>query len=514
MRHFRPRRAVVAAVAAATAFAALTGCTSQPGGTASDSTTAAKNVLTLGMTADIPGWDPAVQPSFQGWGDMAVWDELFRCDAKGVPHPDIAKTFEFSKDNKSVTVHVRPGMKFTDGDPVDAKAVKTAFDYYASAADSRLKGLTVTTPDSMTAVLTLPAPNPLFQTLMCYQAIPSPKSIKAGAASKTWTTPIGAGPYLLDKSATTAGSVYTFTKNNDYWDAQTFPYKKLVLKVLKSDTAAVNALKTGQIDGTLVSSTTLNEAKSSAGVNVLTLKGPNTTRLLITDHLGKVVPALGNVKVRQAMNMVFDRDSIAKNLYQGHATAAYQIFKPGSDAYIDGLKNPYPYDVAKAKKLMSDAGFAGGFTLQIPYIDNGGNGISLMMPYVTQQLALLNIKVEQVTLSGPNMYSELLGGKYPVPLWQLGNYGQSLQDIQDYVTQEGIWNVEHQPDATIAKLWAQITAGNDVKKAQQEINRYVIDQAWFVPMVYADNFYAHSSKVSIPKSTDFSGLQPMLWDFK
>jgi peptide/nickel transport system substrate-binding protein len=499
---------VVTAVAAATALAALTGCTGQTGSTAS------KDQLTLGMTADISGWDPAVQPSFQGWAAMAVWDQLFRCDAHGQPQPDIAKSFDFASDNKTLTVHIRPGMKFTDGEPVDAKAVKTALEYMASQANSRLAGLTIETPEPLTAVATLPKPTATFKLLMCYQSIPSPKSVEAGAASKTWSSPVGSGPYILDKSATTAGSVYTFTKNDAYWDSKTFPYKKLVLKVLKSDTAAVNALKTGQIDGTLVSSTTLNEAKSSANVDILTLKAPNTTRLLITDHLGKIVPALGNVDVRRAMNMVFDRESIAKNLYQGHAAPANQIFRPGSDAYISDLGDPYPYDVAKAKELMAKAGYAGGFTLQIPVIENGGNGIDLMLPYVTQQLALLNIKVDPVTLSGPNMYAELLGGKYPVPLWQLGNYGESLQDIQDYIQQEGIWNVEHQPDATIEKLWAQITAGKDVKQAEQEINKYVTDQAWFVPMVYADNFYAHNSSVTIKESTDLASLQPMLWDFK
>jgi peptide/nickel transport system substrate-binding protein len=169
--------------------------------------------------------------------------------------------------------------------------------------------------------------------------------------------------------------------------------------------------------------------------------------------------------------------------------------------------------VSKAKQLMSQAGYADGFTLQIPVLAGQGN-LDLLLPYVTQQLALINIKVQQVPLSGPNMYTELLSGKYPVPLWQLGNYGNSLQDIQDYVTQAGIWNTEHEPDATVDKLWAQITAGQDVKQASQEINRYIIDQAWEVPMVYADNFYAYNSKVTIKGSTDFSGLQPMLWDFQ
>lgn len=509
MRHIRTRTGVVAvALATVTAVAALTGCTSQSG------TTAGQDQLTLGMTADITGWDPANQPSYQGWAAMAVWDQLFRCDAKGQPQPDIAQSFDFAKDNKTLTVQIRPGMKFTDGEAVDSKAVKTALEYAASASNSRLTGLKVETPSASTAVITLPQATPMFKLLMCYQPIASPKSVEAGQASKTWTSPVGSGPYVLDKSATTAGSVYTFTRNKDYWDAKTFPYSKLEIKVLKSTTAAVNALKTGQIDGTLVDPTTLNEAKSSPNVDILTLKSPNTTRFLLTDHLGKTIPALGNVDVRRAMNMVIDRDSMAKNLYQGHATPANQIFRPGSDAYISDLGDPYPYDVAKAKALMQQSGFGSGFTLQIPDIQNGGNGIALTLPYLTQQMALLNIKLQDVPLSGPNEYSELLGGKYPVPLWQLGNYGESLQDIQDYITQPGIWNVSHQPDATIEKLWAQITAGDDVKGAEQAVNRYVTDQAWFVPMVYADNFYAHNSKVTIKESTDFSGLQPMLWDFK
>jgi len=509
MRHLARRAAVVAAAVAVAVGATLSGCTSTGTGGGSS----AKGTLTLGMTADIPGWTPA-QPSYQGWPAMAVYDQIFRCDAKGNPQPDMADTFTFSSDNTSFTAHIRTGQKFSDGEAVDAKAVKTYLDWSAVQANSRLKGLKVTTSgDNLTA--TLPSANPLFKLLMCYQIVPSPKAIAAAEKTKNevFAKPIGSGPYILDAQATTAGSVYTFTKNDDYWDSKTFPYKKLVVKVLKSDTAAINALKTGQIDGTLLSSATLKEAQSAAGLKVLTLKGPNTTRLLITDHQGKVIPALGNLDVRKAINMVFDRDSMAKDLYQGNATPAYQIFKPGSDAYIPGLKDPYPYDVAKAKALMAQAGYADGFTVPIPVIENGGN-IDLLLPYVTQQLALLNIKVQQVPLSGPNMYSDLLGGKYPMPLWQLGNYGASLQDIQDYVLPSGIWNVEHQDDPTVDGIWSKIVAGEDVKKNEQAINQYTIDQAWFVPMVYADNFYGHSSKVRIDGSTDFAGLQPMLWDFK
>jgi peptide/nickel transport system substrate-binding protein len=513
MRHSR-RRGLIALAIVTTGLVGLTGCVpkASSGSTASGSAGTSKGTLTLGQTADIPGWDPAVQPSYQGWGAMAVWQHLYRVDGLAKASPDLAQSLDFASDNTSLTAHLRPGQKFTDGTPVDAAAVKANFEYAAAQPNSRLAGLKVTTSGTDTVTFKLAAPDPLITVRLGEPFVVSPKSLAAGKASKQWTSPVGSGPYKIDTAATTRGSVYTFTKNPGYWDAKDFPYQKLVLRVLSNETAAINALKSGQIDGSIISANTYNQAAGSSALQVLTLKGSETTRLLITDHQGKKIKALGNLKVRQAMNMVFDRDAIAKDLYQGHASPAYQIFRPGTTAYKDGLADPYPYNVSKAKQLMADAGYSGGFTLQIPVI--AGVGTEKLLPYVKQQLALINIKVQQVNLSGPNMYAELLGGKYPVPLWPLGNYGDSKQDIYDYVLDTGIWNVEHQKDPKVTALWKDIVAGKNADQAQKDINQYVIDQAWFVPMAYPDLFYAHSKRVSIPKATDFAGLQPNLWDFK
>jgi peptide/nickel transport system substrate-binding protein len=237
-------------------------------------------------------------------------------------------------------------------------------------------------------------------------------------------------------------------------------------------------------------------------------------RLLLTDHLGKKIPALGNVDVRRAMNMVFDKDAMAKNLFRGLATPTPQIFRPGSAAYIKDLKDPYPYDVEAAKALMKKAGYENGFSIEIPYLQ--GQNLDALMPVVKQQLGLLNIKVKQVSLSGPNAISELLSGKYPIPMWVLGNYGESRLDIADYILPDGIWNVMHQTDPTVARLWKKIVTDNPQQSAkdQQAINRYVVDQAWFVPMVSTGTIYAYNSKLKVRKSTDPSGLHPLLWDFQ
>jgi ABC-type transport system substrate-binding protein len=498
----RVLRGLAAPIALLTLATAGCGGASSAGSGASDT-----SVLTLGMTADIVGWDD--QPAYQGWAVEAVKDTLLRCDETGASQPGLAREWTFSEDTSSVTAHLRPGVTFSDGSAVDSGDIKASFEHAASK-NGRFAGIEIETPDDLTVTITWPTPQPALSLKLCEPRISPSEQIAAGTLDDR---PVGSGPYTLDASATTRGSVYTFLKNEDYWDAENFPYERVVMRVLESETAALNALKTGQIDGTIVSQATVDEAQGS-GLEVKTLSGGITTRLLLTDHRGEAVPALGDVRVRRAMNMVFDRDAIAEQLYRGHAEPAYQIFRPDSDASIDGLEDPYPYDVEAARELMAEAGYADGFTLNIPFME--GQNLDLLVPYVTDQLGLLNINVQQETLSGPSAIQELLSGDYPVPLWQLGNYGESLQDIQDYVLQDGIWNVMHQPDPTIEDLWQTILNGTDEERvaAQQDINQHIIDQAWFVPMAYPDGFYAHSPDIEIPTMSDYAGLHPLLRDFK
>ena len=206
---------------------------------------------------------------------------------------------------------------------------------------------------------------------------------------------------------------------------------------------------------------------------------------------------------------------MAKSLYQGNAEPTAQVFRKGTDAYIDGLEDPYPFDVEKAKSLMAEAGYADGFTLELPTME--GQNFETLMPYVTQQLAQINIKVKQVPLSGANAIADLLSGKYPVVLWQLGNLGNSALQIYIESTPGGL--VEPPAPAGRVRrlaLGADPTADPETsKKLQQEINQYQVDQAWFAPMVYMGTNYAYdANKVVIPTQSDQEALTPKLRDFK
>lgn len=507
MRSTTRRHAASAAAVGLAAALILTACAPTGGNNTGGSE--GKTTLTLGMTADIPGLSVLIQPTYQGWFADAAWDALLICDEFGKPSEQLATEWTYNDDRSAVDLTLREGVKFSDGTDFDAADVEASL-RAVGEVNARFADLQFDIEDATHLTITWPQPVPTLDLILCEANISSTEAYEAGNLD---TEVIGSGPYIYDASASTQGSSYTLTKNEDYWDSETYPYEKLVLKVFEDQTAGINALKTKQVDGILANAATVEEAENS-GAKIVTLRG-NTTRLLITDHNGEKIPALGDLRVRQAMNMVFDRDAVAEDLYRGYADPAYQIFRPGSSAYLEDLtEDPYPYDVEAAKKLMAEAGYEDGFTLQIPFFE--GQNHDLLFPYVTEQLAQLNITVEQVNLTGPDAITELLSGTYPVPLWQLGNYGESLQDIKDYVLVDGIWNVSHQPDENIDRLWNQILNGSDEERvaAQQEINQYVIDQAWFVPMAYPDGFYAYSPDIAVPTMSDLSALHPLLRDFQ
>lgn len=494
------KRVLVAVASAAAAVVALSGCSGSGGGESGEDT------LVLGSTADITGWSPADQPAFQSWPIEAVYESLVRCLPGGDLAAGVAESWEISEDGRSFTANLREGAAFSDGTPVDAAAVEASFGYLSEINTDRYGGITFESPDAQTITITWPETQPLMNIRVCSPYLATGDYIDAA----DFSTPLGSGPYTLDSASSTAGSVYAFQKNKDYWDAESFAYDRVEVRVLTDETAALNALKTGQIDGTVISPTSYDEAQR-AELNIFS-DSAGMTMLHLTDRLGETIPALGNLDVRRAMNMVLDKQSIVDDLYEGHAMPISQPFAPDSEAYIEGL-DPYPFDVEAAQQLMKDAGYEEGFTFTVPVME--GQAWTVMLPYVKQQLALLNITVEDTTLTGPDAITNLLSGDYPVPLWNVGGIS-SVEDITIHVLDSGYWNVSHQPDATVQGLWEQILAGDDAQKvdAQQEINRYVVDQAWFVPILSPSNFYAYGDAVAVDEITDPYGGHPRLRDFK
>jgi peptide/nickel transport system substrate-binding protein len=482
------------------------GCS--PGTGSGDGTSGANTqLLTIGLSSDFGSFDPA---KVQSGGDVvqvwqAVFDTLLKYDPDGSIAPNVAESFDFSSDHTKLTMKIRSGLKFTDGATVDAAAAKASMEHMKTGGGSDASRL-ADVADALTLVLTTPNPNGLLPTFMCLATgiVASPASLEASDRDQK---PVGSGPYKLDAAATTTGATYSFVRNPDYWNKDAFPYEKVVFKSMVDSTARVSALKSGQINAGLATTQTAQELKSSGAT--LIEHSVNWAGLFIADRAGKVVPALGEVKVRQAMNMVFDREGILKALFQGQGAVTNQIFNDKSDAFLPEMVNFYAYDVDKAKSLMAEAGYENGFDLTIPAF----TGLDFANPIITQQLGLLNIRVTQAKLSGPQAIFELLSGKYPVFFFTLESRA-ALWDIVQALTPTAIWNVNKDQDAALTPLLdkAQLAEGEEAKTNAQAINKFLIEQAWFSPWVLPTNFYAVDKKTS---STPVLGASaPYMYTFK
>jgi peptide/nickel transport system substrate-binding protein len=317
----------------------------------------------------------------------------------------------------------------------------------------------------------------------------SPKSLKATDVA---TKPIGSGAYVLDKTGPVAGSTYTYKRNPDYWNAAAFPYDKVVIKPMNDLTARLNALKAGQVNATITDTNSLADAKRS-GLTVNTTP-VNWVGLLLLDRGGKLVPALKDLRVRQAINLAFDREAILKNVSHGEGSLTTQIFNAAGDGYDKSLDGQYTYDVTKAKQLLADAGYANGFTITMPE----SAGFAQYNAIIGQQLAAVGITVKWVKTPANAIIPAILSGKYPVAFMTLGSQS-AWQDIQKAVTPKAPWNPIKAGDPQLDKLLAtaQTASEAELPTAMKAVSKWLVDNAWFAPWYRENSVYLTDAKTAV-----------------
>jgi peptide/nickel transport system substrate-binding protein len=189
----------------------------------------------------------------------------------------------------------------------------------------------------------------------------SPAALKDPSALGTSTD--GTGPYVLDAATTVTGSKYVYVPNANYWNPSAIHWNKVVIEVITSATATLDALQTGAADYAAGTAVNAQTAKQD-GLNV-SAAPLNWASLLILDHNGQVTPALKSVKVRQALNWAINRPAIAKALWGQFGGPLDETIPPGQTGYNKGEANMYGYNIAKAKKLLAEGGYPNGFTLPV-----------------------------------------------------------------------------------------------------------------------------------------------------
>jgi peptide/nickel transport system substrate-binding protein len=464
--------------------------------------------LTLGWSQVVANTNPWTAQGQPLEVDQALYDTLLHQNAHGNAIPWLASAFKYTSPT-TLVLTLRHGIKFTDGTPFNAAAVKANLIYGKTGTTGGGPFLqeitTITTSGPYQVKLALKAADPDLPYDFTQQSgwIVSPKAL-ANPTSLQLTSD-GTGPYVFDKGATTAGQVYTLTRNARYWAPKAFPFNTVVARAIPDQTTIDNLAQTGVLNlavavppGTSISGWKISAA-SPVGLNGIELN----------DTTGKLNTPLKDVRVRQALNYAVNRAAIVKTVYHGLAIPAPSSpFTPSSAGWA-AVKNFYPYDPAKAKKLLAAAGYPHGFTLKV-----------LSLPpadFVTQPIAGylravgVNLDIEDHTTDLPQ---QAQSGKWPAGAILITLTGHTFTDVGATMTPASFFNLLHITDPKITSFLKQIGSAKTTAartSLYNQLARYTTGQAWFVAPALARGLVAFDPK-EVAVTIQGGGAQPNLYD--
>ncbi|MFF2032114.1 ABC transporter substrate-binding protein [Arthrobacter sp. NPDC058192] len=487
-----PKAAAAALILSASLALTACGGGATAGGSAAG---AAATSLTLGTIQDVRSWDPAqahVGHILQPY--QAVYDTLILRQPDGKLSPMLATAWKYNAASTKLTVDLRTDVTFSDGAKFDAEAAKANLDHFKKANGPQMAQLAsvkdVSVVDADTIDINLTAPDPALEYFLSQAAglMGSPKALGTDAIK---TEPVGSGPYVMDKAASVKDSQTVFTARKDYWNKDLQKYSKLTFKILTDLTARTNALVSGQVDATILDPKNGKQAegaKMKLAANEVDWQG-----LLLLDRDGAKNPALQNVKVRQAINYAFDRKTILDQVMLGQGTPTSQPFGKASGAWTEGLENYYSYDPAKAKQLLKEAGFESGVTLEIPSVP----GFETQISVVQQQLADVGITLKVGAALTNTFTSDVAAQKYTTMYFSLFQ-GEPTVAINQIISTKALYNpFKNATPELQTKIDAVQKGGADAGKLAQEVNKYVVEQAWFAPLFRVNQMYYHNAKVNV-----------------
>ncbi|WP_159942100.1 MULTISPECIES: ABC transporter substrate-binding protein [unclassified Nocardiopsis] len=494
--------------ALAVTLAALLPLTACSNGSGSDSEQPEE--LVVGMPVDLTTWAAADA----AWGNealyhQAVYDTLLRTDAQGGVEPGLATEWSYDESMTRLTLELREGVTFSDGTAFDAEvAVQNLLRFRDGASENAANLSSVVEAEAVdadTVELTLDAPDPALLTYLSHNAglQASPETFDAEDAQ---VRPVGSGPYVLDEEATVVSSRYVFTAREDYWDPEVQLYPKITMQYYPDATAMLNAVKGGQVNVTNLHSSSQAADAESAGYDVH-LSPVNWKGLILADRGGEVEEAVGDVRVRQAINHALDREALLDAMDHGYGEPTAQIFGPDSEAYAEALDDAYPYDPDRARELLEEAGYPDGITLVQPQTSfTPASEFELIAGMLAE--SGIDVEAEHV---GSTFIGDLLGGAWPTFRFALNQEPLPWMTYRLAIAPDSAWNVYDVEDPTVEKLAERMRlGGEDGAAASRELNEYLVEQAWFAP------FYRLQGIVVTDGSTDATHkvgyAMPNLWD--
>lgn len=440
------RRALLTIVAVATAtIITLAGCAAGGSGGGSDE----QELIIGSQMSSFPSLDTGAITSAGYEGQRLIGNLIYEGltkrdvsdpDAPAGVAPALAESWEISDDGLTYTFHLQQGVKFHDGTDWNADALIYNINRYMDENDPNYDPVLITyyavlayidsidKVDDETVTFTLNKPFAFFLADLYNVYFASPKSLDDAGAAGQAKNPVGTGPFIFDSLE--ENQSISFVRNDDYW-GDVPKLDRLTVELIPDPAARTAALRSGRVDW--IEAAQPDDFASLEAAGFVTTG--NSFDWEWSWQLMTQVKPFDDIRVRQAMNFAIDRESIAEDLLHGTATPAYQMMAPAS-LYYDEADNIYSYDPAKAKELLTEAGYPDGIDVTISYITAGSGSMQAkaMNEALQAQLAESDIRVTLVPVDFSGMYAKLFGTD-PTG-WQGANQAFSLEQPSSW---SGFW---------------------------------------------------------------------------
>ena len=292
-----------------------------------------------------------------------VFEGLMKPTPDGDLTPAIAESYEVSEDRMTYTFHLREGVQFHNGETVTAEDVVYSIQRCAAATETGIVQVeafsviqSIETPDDKTVAITISEPSNEFISYMTTAILPADYD-------KQDTAPVGTGPFKF--VSRTAQDSVVLEKFDGYWGTPA-QLDKVTLKIIENADSLMMSLQSGAID--LCAHLTSTQV-AQLGENFDVAEG--TMNLVQALYLNNAEKPFDDVRVRQALCYAVDKQEIIDLAFDGYGSPIGSSMYPAFGKYFDdSLTNYYTKDVEKAKALLAEAGYPGGFDMTITVPSN------------------------------------------------------------------------------------------------------------------------------------------------
>jgi peptide/nickel transport system substrate-binding protein len=346
---------------------------------------APKKQLVVALNQDPDILDPTLSRTYVGRIIFAqMCEKLYEIDESLNIYPQLAAALPAVSDGgKTVTIKLRSGVKFNDGTPFTAEAMKLSLDRHremkGSNRRSELESVTaVEVVDPLTIRLRLKAPfSPLTAQLADRSGMPISPAADKKLGEKFGTAPVCVGPWQFVERV--AQDRIVVERSPHYFDQSAAKFDRIVFRIIPDDNVRLANLRSGDIDvmaAVVPTDATSLKKEGRFEVSSVTGLGFNSVSINLHNKTGKTnppgdlgTPLANDPRVREAFELSIDREALNQVAYEGQNTVGCGPISPNS-VFFDKTRKCPTRDVARAKKLLADAGLASGYKFEMVIINN------------------------------------------------------------------------------------------------------------------------------------------------